>query len=181
MMAEGASPTIQGSPRPAILVRLRTDQSEPGASFFFLVQKGLCIAIKLIGRRGVHATTTQQQVRQLSMSVFAVASLRAIPGRCLQQPTTGLLSVHIGSRSSGAHIRAIVSLPPSWQRYQSTGAGDAAQKPTSQSKPQKVTFRQFAGRALGAGLRNLAFALSPRGIKQAYKDSPGSTSFAVVL
>ncbi|KAJ4155674.1 hypothetical protein LMH87_000910 [Akanthomyces muscarius] len=115
------------------------------------------------------------------MSVFAVASLRAIPGRCLQQPTTGLLSVHIGSRSSGAHIRAIVSLPPSWQRYQSTGAGDAAQKPTSQSKPQKVTFRQFAGRALGAGLRNLAFALSPRGIKQAYKDSPGSTSFAVVL
>lgn len=180
-MAEEASPTIQGSPRPAILVCLRTDQPEPGASFFSLVQKRLCIAIKLIGRSDVHFTATQQQARQFSMSVFAAASLRAIPGRGLQHPTAGLLSVHVASRSSSAHLRAIVSRPPSWQRYQSTGAGNVAPKSTSSSKPQKVTFRQFAGRALGAGLRNLAFALSPRGIKQAYKDSPGSTSFAVVL
>ncbi|ATY65753.1 TPR domain-containing [Cordyceps militaris] len=113
------------------------------------------------------------------MSVFAVASLRPISRQCLQPRTAGLLSIHATSRS--AHLRAITLLPPSWQRSQSTSAGEEAQKNTPPNKPQKVTFRQFAGRALGAGLRNLAFALSPRGIKQAYKDSPGSTSFAVVL
>ncbi|OAA57659.1 TPR domain-containing protein [Cordyceps fumosorosea ARSEF 2679] len=114
------------------------------------------------------------------MSTFAIASLRPIPARCLHT-TKGLLSVHVASPSSSAHLRMVISLPPRWQRHQSTSALDGVQKNSAHNKPQKVTFRQFAGRALGAGLKNLAFALSPRGIKQAYKDSPGSTSFAVVL
>ncbi|KAJ6783639.1 hypothetical protein PWT90_05801 [Aphanocladium album] len=115
------------------------------------------------------------------MSVFAVASLRPISGPCLQQARTGLLSVRVASRSSSVHIRAVVSLPPSSLRYQSTDTGKEVQKNAPPNKPQKVTFRQFAGRALGAGLRNLAFALSPKGVKKAYKDSPASTAFAVVL
>ncbi|KAJ3492431.1 hypothetical protein NLG97_g5399 [Lecanicillium saksenae] len=115
------------------------------------------------------------------MSVFAVASLRPISGRCLQQARTGLLSVHVASPSSCVHIRAVVSLPPSSLRCQSTSTGCEVQKSAPQNQPPKVTFRQFAGRALGAGLRNLAFALSPKGIKQAYNDSPASTAFAVIL
>lgn len=119
------------------------------------------------------------------MSVSAVASLRPIKGRCLQRATSGLLSVHIASRSSSFRLQAVVTLPLSSQRYQSTGKGDAtpknSQQPTQQPKQQMMTLRQFAGRALGAGLNNLAFALSPKGIKKAYRESPGSTSFAVIL
>lgn len=50
----------------------------------------------------------------------------------------------------------------------------------SQSAP-KITFRQFVGRALGAGLRNMAVALSPRGIKRAYQESPAVTSMSVIM
>ncbi|PMB72424.1 TPR repeat-containing protein P27G11.02 [Beauveria bassiana] len=116
------------------------------------------------------------------MSAFAVVSMRRTPGQCLQRTTAGLPSVHIAPGSSSARFRAVASLPSPRQRYQSTKGGDGSQNNTpQQNKPQKVTFRQFAGRALGAGLRNLTFALSPKGIKQAYKDSPGSTSFAVIM
>ncbi|PNY24224.1 Uncharacterized protein TCAP_05841 [Tolypocladium capitatum] len=44
-----------------------------------------------------------------------------------------------------------------------------------------MTFRRFVWRALGASLRNLAVALSPRGIRSAYRDSPALTSMNAVL
>lgn len=56
----------------------------------------------------------------------------------------------------------------------------ARQGTTAPGQPQ-ITFRQFAGRALGAGLRNLVTAISPSGIRRAYQESPGLTSISVIL
>lgn len=96
--------------------------------------------------------------------------------------TTGLLSVQVKSRSASWSLRAVVKLQPHQARYQSSAPGnnDEAPKQEKRDRPQ-MSFRQFVGRALGASLRNLAVALSPRGIRTAYKDSPVVTSMNIIL
>lgn len=114
------------------------------------------------------------------MSASAIASLRPAHGRCLRHATTGLLSVQVTSRTASFQFRAVVPLRPLQRRHQS---GPSARSPGEPPKPElpKITFRQFVGRALGAGLRNLAVAVSPRGIRLAYRDSPIMTSVVVAM
>ncbi|KAG8418012.1 hypothetical protein J3458_005458 [Metarhizium acridum] len=116
------------------------------------------------------------------MSVTAIASFRPLPRRCLLHIRTGLLSVQVESRSASLSLRAVVKLQPHQTRYQSSASGNK-NEPPKQEKPDKpqTSFRQFIGRALGASLRNLAVALSPRGIRTAYKDSPVVTSMNIIL
>ncbi|KAG6014548.1 hypothetical protein E4U43_006423 [Claviceps pusilla] len=115
------------------------------------------------------------------MSV-AVASLRPLRGRCLRHATSGMLSVRVQSASTTLTLRAVISLPPSQTRCQSQSSPSTAHKDQSpkQEKPS-MTFRQFVGRALGASLRNVAVAISPRGIRSAYKDAPALTSMNIIL
>lgn len=114
------------------------------------------------------------------MSVSAIASLRPAHGRCLRHATTGLLSIQVTSRAASFHFRAVVSLQPLQRRHQS---GLNPKNPGKPPKPElpKITFRQFVGRAMGAGLRNLALAVSPRGVKSAYQDSPIMTTIVVAM
>ncbi|CAG9999656.1 unnamed protein product [Clonostachys byssicola] len=111
------------------------------------------------------------------MSVAAVASLRPIRGQCLRQARTGLLALTLTSRSATLSIRMTVPLQPIYQRYQSTvkeaEPGNEGDKQT-EKKPekQKLTFRQFWGRALAVSLRNLAFAVSPKGVRQGFRENP---------
>ncbi|KND89606.1 hypothetical protein TOPH_05628 [Tolypocladium ophioglossoides CBS 100239] len=113
------------------------------------------------------------------MSVSAIASLRPLQGRCFRHTTAGLLSIRVRSRSANFNLQAVIALPPAQRRHQSSSSSskDESAKP---EKPQ-MTFRQFVARALGASLRNLAIALSPRGVRSAYRDSPALTSMNVVL
>lgn len=131
------------------------------------------------------------------MSVSAVASLRPLRGRCLQHATSGLLSVHLRSRSVNLSFRAVIPLRPDQRRFQTTGPGANAsaadgsdkeleakrsQLPRKSQTPQpQITFRQFAGRALGAGLRSLVVAMSPTGIKTAFRQSPGATTLGLFV
>ena len=121
------------------------------------------------------------------MSVCAVASLRPLGRQCLRQPPAyGLLSLRIQSRSTNLNIRTIVPLLGSQHRFQSgfsdkeTGKdeNDPKQDVKTGSKP---TFRQFMGRSLIASLRNLAYAMSPKGIQQGLKESPVLTSMIMGL
>lgn len=114
-----------------------------------------------------------------AMSISAVASLRPVRGQCLRHATTGLLSVQVKSPAATVHLRAVVALRPQQKRHQSTSPAPQ-DKESAQGKPQ-ITFRQFAGRALGVSLRNLVVALSPRGIRQSYRENPGVTTLNVLL
>jgi hypothetical protein len=124
------------------------------------------------------------------MSVSHIASLRPLRGQCLRQARVGLLSLSITSRSASLNLQAVVRLPPH-QRFQSTTTSRDGEQSSSKKAQQKkdggkseqpkLTFRQFWGRALTVSLRNLAYAMSPRGMRQAYRDSPISTSFILAL
>ncbi|KAF5016956.1 hypothetical protein F66182_11198, partial [Fusarium sp. NRRL 66182] len=127
------------------------------------------------------------------MSVSAVASLRPLRGRCWQHATSGLFSVQLRSRTTTVNFRAVINLRPDQRRFRTTNSHNArpdrdleakrnqlpnkAQPPT---QPQ-ITFRQFAGRALAAGLRSLAVAMSPTGIKTAYRQSPAATTLGIFV
>ncbi|KAJ6443255.1 TPR domain-containing protein [Purpureocillium lavendulum] len=113
------------------------------------------------------------------MSVSAIASLRPLHGRCLRHATTGLLSVQLRSRTASVQVQALVALRPQ-RRYQSSPAGTDKDDAPQPEQP-KMTFRRFVGHALAASLRNLAVALSPRGIRTAFRDSPATTSISIVL
>ncbi|KAL6878776.1 hypothetical protein J3F83DRAFT_255733 [Trichoderma novae-zelandiae] len=113
------------------------------------------------------------------MSISAIASLRPARGKCVRHATTGLLSVQVKSPAATVHLRAVVALRPEQKRHQSTSQ-PPQDKDEAPEKPQ-ITFRQFAGRALGASLRNLVVALSPRGIRQSYRESPAVTTLNVLL
>ncbi|KAM0552537.1 hypothetical protein ACHAPJ_007865 [Fusarium lateritium] len=126
------------------------------------------------------------------MSVSAVASLRPLRGRCWQHATSGLLSVQLRSRAATVNLRAVINLRPDQLRFQTTNSpksyeereleAQRNQLPKKSQPPQpQITFRQFAGRALAAGLRSLAVAMSPTGIKTAYRQSPGATMLGLFM
>lgn len=117
------------------------------------------------------------------MSVSAVASWRPLRGQCLRHAHTGLLSVNLKSRSASLNIRAVIALRPEQRRYQSdTHDGDTVKNEQQRpSKQPKLTFRQFMGRAMTVSFRNLAYVMSPRGLRQVFRDAPISTTFIVVL
>ncbi|KAF7542942.1 hypothetical protein G7Z17_g11146 [Cylindrodendrum hubeiense] len=127
------------------------------------------------------------------MSVSAVASLRPVRGQCLRHAASGVLTIHLRSHSAAIHIRAVVPLRPGpvQRRFQTNSSRNAADKELSDKQnqlPRKqqaslppITFRKFAGRALGAGLRSLMTAVSPTGIKTAFRQSPGTTAFALAI
>ncbi|KAM5352448.1 hypothetical protein ACJ41O_005171 [Fusarium nematophilum] len=131
------------------------------------------------------------------MSVSAVASLRPLRGKCLQHATSGLLSIQLRSRSATVHFRAVIPLRPDQRWLQTTSPRanspkDASKRNLEARKDQlpkkhqlpaqpQITFRQFAGRALGAGLRSLVVAMSPTGIKTAYRQSPGATTLGLFI
>jgi hypothetical protein len=112
------------------------------------------------------------------MAVSIVASLRPLAGQCMRRATTGLLSVQIRSPTANMRLRAVVGPVSSQTRYQSTSGGNPKDKKLP-PKQQQVTLRQFAGRALVAGFRNLGTALSPSGLKRAYGQAPGTITMAV--
>ncbi|KAM0220366.1 hypothetical protein ACHAQD_006089 [Fusarium lateritium] len=127
------------------------------------------------------------------MSVSAVASLRPLRGKCLQHATSGLLSVQLRSRTATFNFRAVINLRPNQRRFQTTNPATNRQdgdlearknqlpkKSQPPTQPQ-ITFRQFAGRALAAGLRSLVVAMSPTGIKTAYRQSPGATALGIFV
>jgi hypothetical protein len=77
----------------------------------------------------------------------------------------------------------VVSIAPRQTRYQS-GAKDVQPSKDAQSnraEQKDLTFRQFWGRALTVSLRNLAFAMSPQGIRKSYRDSPISTAVILLM
>ncbi|KAL6873319.1 hypothetical protein HDV57DRAFT_519986 [Trichoderma longibrachiatum] len=113
------------------------------------------------------------------MSISAIASLRPARGNCIRHATTGLLSVQVKSPAATVHLRAVVALRPEQKRHQSTSQ-PPQDKDAAPEKPQ-ITFRQFAGRALGVSLRNLVVALSPRGIRQSYRENPTATTLNILL
>ncbi|KAF4983851.1 hypothetical protein FZEAL_832 [Fusarium zealandicum] len=131
------------------------------------------------------------------MSVSAVASLRPLRGKCLQHATSGLLSVRLRTRSAMFNFRAVIPLRPDQRRLKTTNSrpnspNDGSDKELEAKRNQlpkkhqpstqpQITFRQFAGRALGAGLRSLVVAMSPTGIKTAFRQSPGATSLGLFM
>jgi hypothetical protein len=130
-----------------------------------------------------------------SMSVSALAMLRPLCGHCLRQSPTALLSLRVQSRQASFTLRAVVALRPLEKRFQSTTHGSNSSDSASKSdtagatgkedakqipKP-KITIRQFMGRALTVGLRNLIVGLSPRSIRQACRDSPGEMALVLSL
>lgn len=118
------------------------------------------------------------------MSFAAIASLRPLRSTCSRHATTsGLLSVKVQSASTTLTFRAVVSLPQTHQRRcqsQSSTPRNGTQPSRKQGQPQ-INFRQAAGRTLGATLRNIAVALSPRGIRSACRDAPVQTSLNIFL
>ena len=116
------------------------------------------------------------------MSVSAVASLRPLHGRCLRHATTGLLSVQLRSRTASVHVQAVVTLRPQ-RRYQSSPARARKDDDEAPRRPEqpKMTLGRFVGHALRASFRNMAVALTPRGIRTAFRDSPAMTSISIVL
>ncbi|KAF9777064.1 hypothetical protein IL306_004652 [Fusarium sp. DS 682] len=126
------------------------------------------------------------------MSVSAIASLRPLRGRCWQHSTSGLLSIQFRSRTVTANFRAVIELQPDQRRFQTTNPsnnrhdGDLEARKNqlpkkSQPTQPHITFRQFAGRALAAGLRSLVVAMSPTGIKTAFRQSPGATTLGIFI
>lgn len=125
------------------------------------------------------------------MSVSAVASLRPLRRRCWQHPASGLLSVQLRSRTATVNFYAVVGLRPDQRRFQTSNSsnrhdGDLEARKNqlpkkSQPTPPQITFRQFAGRALAAGLRSLVVAMSPTGIKAAFRQSPGATTLGIFM
>ncbi|KAK5987241.1 hypothetical protein PT974_11365 [Cladobotryum mycophilum] len=113
------------------------------------------------------------------MSISAIASLRPSNGKCFRTATTGLLSVRVKSRSATVHLRAVVALQPEQRRQQSTS--NTPQDGNAKAGKPQISFRQFVGRAVSVSLRNLVVALSPRGIRQAYRENPGLTTMNIVL
>ncbi|KHN99404.1 TPR Domain containing protein [Metarhizium album ARSEF 1941] len=105
------------------------------------------------------------------MHATAIASTSPLQRRCL----AGFLSVQVKSRAAGLSLGAAATSAPHQTRWQSTSRGDEDRR-----RPQ-VSFRRFVGRALGTSLRNLAVAVSPRGVRTAYRDSPVATSMNIVL
>ncbi|KAI3585050.1 hypothetical protein IWW34DRAFT_610853 [Fusarium oxysporum f. sp. albedinis] len=100
------------------------------------------------------------------MSVSAVASLRPLRRRCWQHPASGLLSVQLRSRTSTVNFYAVVDLRPDQRRFQTSNSsnnrhdGDLEARKNqlpkkSQPTQPQITFRQFAGRALAAGLHSV--------------------------
>jgi hypothetical protein len=131
-------------------------------------------------------------VNRLTMSVSAVASLRPLRRRCWQHPASGLLSVQLRSRTATVNFCAIAGLRSDQRRFQTSNSlnnrhdGDLEARKNqlpkkSQPTPPQITFRQFAGRALAAGLRSLAVAMSPTGIKTAFRQSPGATTLGIFM
>ncbi|KAG5916082.1 hypothetical protein E4U42_007811 [Claviceps africana] len=115
------------------------------------------------------------------MSIAAVASLRPLRGRCLRHATCGMLSVRVQSASTTLTFRAVVPLPISQRRCQSQSGPSASKDQSPRQEKPSMTFRQFVGRALGVSLRNAAVAVSPRGVRSAYKDAPALTSMNIIL
>ena len=115
------------------------------------------------------------------MAVSIIASLRPSAGQCVRRATTGLLSVQIRSPTANMRLQAVVGPVSSQARYQSTSDGKPQDHNKRPPKQQQVTLRQFAGRALVAGFRNLGTALSPSGLKQAYGQAPGTITMVVAL
>ena len=134
---------------------------------------------------------TEHPASHYTMSISAVASLRPLHGSCLRNASSAVLSLSIKSKSTTLQFRALVALPPyQTQRYQSTSRPTpppsdkkALEGRNSRLKPpkQSVSFGQFIRRALVAGVRNLAFSVSPRGIRQALRDYPTSTKLILLL
>ncbi|KJZ79580.1 hypothetical protein HIM_01049 [Hirsutella minnesotensis 3608] len=130
------------------------------------------------------------------MSVYAVASLRPLQGRCLRHATSGLLSLQVKSPVARFSIRAIIPLVPQQRRHQSSSPGSGG-KPENNDKPgnspaggskesskpaqSQMTLTQFIRMAVGASFKNLIVALSPRGVQSAYRDSPVLTSLSVAF
>ncbi|KAI9172505.1 hypothetical protein HJFPF1_02007 [Paramyrothecium foliicola] len=114
------------------------------------------------------------------MSASAMASLTPLGGRCLRQTPRGLLNLQVESRSTSFQLRAVVALGRGQLRYQSNPPTGQSEKPQRPELP-KITFRRFAGRALGTGLRNLVFALSPSGIRTAYRQAPGTITITIIM
>ncbi|KAF4438491.1 TPR repeat-containing protein P27G11.02 [Fusarium austroafricanum] len=126
------------------------------------------------------------------MSVSVIASLRPLQGKCWQHTTAGVLSVQLRSRTATANFDAVINLGPQQRRFQTTNPPNnrhdrdlEAEKNQLPKKNQpmqpQITFRQFAGRALAAGLRSLVVAMSPTGIKTAFKQSPGATTLGIFI
>ncbi|KAG5983642.1 hypothetical protein E4U55_007630 [Claviceps digitariae] len=116
------------------------------------------------------------------MSVAAVASLQPLRGRCLRHATSGLLSVRVQSASTTLAFRAVVSLPHSQRRCQSRSNPSETKNDQSPKQEQPpMTFRQYVGRLLRVTLRNAAVAISPRGIRSAFRDAPELTSMIIIL
>ncbi|KYK60273.1 TPR Domain containing protein [Drechmeria coniospora] len=111
------------------------------------------------------------------MSLSAIATLRPLHGRCFRHAATGLLSLHLRSGSSKLRLQAVVSIRPQQKRQQSSVSRVEPSKP----EQPKMTFFLFLRRLLGGSLRNMAVALSPRGIRSALRDSPASTSISLIL
>lgn len=112
------------------------------------------------------------------MSVSALASLRPLQRQYLRHASSGLLSLHVRSPSVRFSIQAVVALAPPQRRHQSTSSREhETPKP---GKPP-MTFTRFVRHALGASLGNLVVALSPRGVRAAYRESPVLTGTIVAL
>jgi hypothetical protein len=127
------------------------------------------------------------------MSVSAIASLRPLRGRCWQHTNSSLLSIQLQSRTVTLNFRTVIHLRLDQHRFQTTNSSNRHHDKDLQAKrdqlPKKnqpptqpqITFRQFAGRALAAGLRSLAVAMSPTGIKTAYRQNPGVTTLGIFV
>ncbi|GAO17105.1 uncharacterized protein UV8b_00310 [Ustilaginoidea virens] len=109
------------------------------------------------------------------MSVSAIAAFRPVPTRCTRLAATGLLTVRLRAPAASLTLRAVISLPACQRRFESQP------RPPGQPPASPATFRQFVRRSLRVSLRNLFFALSPRGIRSAYTDSPAQTSLSVIV
>ncbi|RGP68129.1 tpr repeat-containing [Fusarium longipes] len=127
------------------------------------------------------------------MSVSAVASLRPLRGRCWQNTNASLLSIQLQSRTATLNFRTVIHHRLDQHRFQTTNSSnrhhdkdlqakrDQLPKKNQPSTQPQITFRQFAGRALAAGLRSLAVAMSPTGIKTAYRQNPGATTLGIFV
>jgi tetratricopeptide (TPR) repeat protein len=114
------------------------------------------------------------------MSAAAVASRAPLGGRCLRQATTGLLRVNVHPRYPAIPLHGVIRIQH-WQlRHKSSLTPKEKDKSVEPERP-KITFRQFAGRSLASGLRNIARTLSPQSIRNAFRDSPASMTLTVLF
>lgn len=133
------------------------------------------------------------------MSLSAAASLRPLRRQCLRRHHPAhyhalLLSLRTQPRTANlclllraaAVVAAPLPGPHQQRRFQSSssdnqkkneeGSSNDGGKQQQQQPGAKPTFRQFMGRSLIASLRNLAYAMSPKGMRQGMKESPVLTS-----